>query len=75
MNNTPNPDDEMKAEYTLDYLKGIRGKYYEAAMRNKGFAKLDQDILTAFPSNQDLNAALHSLMQASRHVKLSAASL
>ena len=71
MNNTPNFDDEMKAEYNFDYSKGIRGKYYEAAMRNKGFAKLDQDILTAFPSNQDLNAALHSLMQASRHVRQS----
>ncbi len=75
MKNTSDSDYELKDEYVLDYSKGVQGKYYEAAMRNKGFAKLDQDILEAFPSNQDLNAALHSLMQASRHVKLSTASL
>ncbi|NJS36147.1 MAG: hypothetical protein HC765_06435 [Brachymonas sp.] len=75
MKNTSDSDYELKDEYTLDYSQGVRGKYHEAAMRSKGFAKLDQDILEAFPSNQDLNAALHSLMQASRHVKLSAASL
>ena len=73
MNNTPDSEYELKDEYALDYSKGIRGKYHEAAMRSKGFVKLDQDILNAFPSNGDLNAALHSLMEASKHVKLSAA--
>ena len=72
MKNTSDSDYQLKDEYVLDYSQGVRGKYYEAAMRNKGFAKLDQDILEAFPSNQDLNAALHSLMQASRHVRQSA---
>jgi hypothetical protein len=69
MSNTPDSEYEMKDEYTLDYSKGVRGKYYEAAMRNKGFVKLDQDILDAFPSTQDLNAALHRLLEASRYVK------
>ena len=74
MKNTSDSDYEMKDEYVLDYSKGIRGKYHEAAMRSKGFVKVDQDILNAFPSNVDLNAALHSLMEASKHVKLSGAS-
>ena len=75
MKNTSDSDYQLKDEYMLDYSQGVRGKYYEAAMRNKGFVKLDQDILNAFPSNGDVNAALHSLMEASKHVKLSAASL
>ena len=74
MKSTSDSDYELKNEYVLDYSKGVRGKYYEAAMRNKGFVKLDQDILDAFPNSLDLNAALHSLMEASRHVKQQAVS-
>jgi uncharacterized protein (DUF4415 family) len=70
MNSTPDSEYEMKNEYTLDYSKGVRGKYYEAAMRNKGFVKLDEDLLKAFPSTGELNAALRGLLEASKHIHL-----
>ena len=72
-----NPEsDDMKDDYSELFASQtpVRGKYYEAAMRDKGFVKLDPDILDAFPNSVDLNAALHSLMEASRHVKLQAVS-
>lgn len=73
MSNTSDSDYEIKDEYVLDYSKGVRGKYYEAAMRNKGFVKLDEDVMTAFPSSSELNAALRGLIDASKHVHLAKA--
>ena len=73
MNNIPDSEYELKDEYVLDYSKGVRGKYYEVAMRNKGFVKLDEDVLTAFPSSSELNAALRGLIEASKHVHLAKA--
>jgi hypothetical protein len=67
----PNSDD-MKDDYSELFATQtpVRGKYYEAAMRNKGFVKLDEDVLTAFPSSSELNAALRGLIDASKHVHL-----
>ncbi len=68
MNNIPDSEYELKDEYVLDYSKGVRGKYYERVMRAKHLVELDPDLLKAFPTKADVNAALRSLVEASKHV-------
>lgn len=45
---------------------GVRGKYYEAAIRAKGLAKIDPDLLLLFPTSQAINEALRAMFKASR---------
>ena len=67
-------DDDMLDDYTEVFAQQnlIRGKYYERAMRAKRLVTIDADLLEAFPDAQELNAALRSLVEASRHVKRAA---
>lgn len=67
-----NNSDDMLDDYSEVFSKvtPVRGKYYEAAMRAKGFVRLDEDLLKAFPTNAELAAALRGLVEASRHVHL-----
>ena len=62
----------MRDDYSELFTRAtpVRGKYYEVAMREKGFVRLDDELLKAFPTNSELNAALRGLMEASRHVHL-----
>jgi hypothetical protein len=68
---SPNSDD-MKDDYSELFATQtpIRGKYYERVMRAKRLVELDQEVLEAFPTKEDVNAALRSLMEASKHVHL-----
>lgn len=50
----------------------VRGKYYEHAMRAKRMVEIDEDLLQAFPSAKELNAALRGLVEAARHIKAGA---
>ncbi len=65
----PNYDD-MKDDYSELFATQtpVRGKYYERAMRAKHLVELDHDVLEAFPTRADVNAALRSLLEASKHV-------
>jgi uncharacterized protein (DUF4415 family) len=67
----PNSDD-MKDDYSELFATQtpVRGKYYERAMRAKHLVELDQDVLEAFPTKVDVNAALRSLIEASKHVHM-----
>ena len=70
-----NSFDNMRDDYSELFNRSIpvRGKYYELAMREKGFVRLDDELLKAFPTSAELNAALRGLMEASRHVHLTSA--
>jgi uncharacterized protein (DUF4415 family) len=68
-----NPNsDNMKDDYSELFATqaGVRGKYFERAMRAKHLVQIDADVLQAFPNAAELNAALRSLIEASRHVKI-----
>ena len=77
MNVTAKPltteDGEVPQDTEIDFIQGVRGKYYERVMRAKHLVELDQDMLDAFPTKADVNAALRSLLEASKHVHLKAA--
>jgi hypothetical protein len=64
-------DDDMREDYTELFVcqQPVRGKYLERAMRAKRLVEIDADLLEAFPDARELNAALRSLVEASRHVK------
>jgi hypothetical protein len=59
---TTNDKDEMRDHYDFSQ-GGVRGKYYEAAIRAKGLAKIDADLLEFFPSSAEINQALRTLVQ------------
>jgi hypothetical protein len=67
-------DDYMQDDYTALFAQQepARGKFYERAMRAKRLVEIDQDLLDAFPDARELNAALRSLVEASKHVKRAA---
>ena len=64
--------DNMLEDYSNSFAgkTGVRGKYFEAAMRAKRLVQIDEDVLKAFPTTEELNAALRGLLEASRHVHL-----
>ncbi len=64
--------DTMRDDYTSLFANEtpVRGKYYERAMREKGFVKLDPELMQAFPNNGEVNAALRGLVDAAKHVHL-----
>jgi hypothetical protein len=69
MSNRP---DEMKDDYSEDFGAAIangiavRGKYLG---KTSNIVKLDPDVSAAFPSSADVNAALRSVIEASKHVR------
>ncbi|RRD40558.1 hypothetical protein [Allofranklinella schreckenbergeri] len=68
--------DDMQRDYSELFARQtpVRGKYFEQAMRAKRMVEIDSDVLQAFPTAKELNAALRSLIAASRHVHLKDAS-
>ena len=62
--------DEMRDDYSAIFANQIpvRGKYYERVMREKHLVQLDDDVLSAFTSAKDVNAALRGVMDMSRYV-------
>lgn len=65
-----NSSDDMRDDYSELFARTtpVKGKYYEAAMRDRGFVRLEEEFLKAFPTSAELNAALRGLVEASRHV-------
>jgi hypothetical protein len=58
-------DDVLRQEYDLWQLKrGVRGKYLKRYRAGTKFALLAPDVRAAFPTDEAVNQALRSLMQA-----------
>lgn len=52
----------MKKEYNFD--SGTRGKYYKKYTAETNLIKLDSEVQQAFPTSEDVNRALKTLLQA-----------
>jgi hypothetical protein len=62
----PPQSDNMRAEYTFDYTKAVRGKYYRRLIKEgANVAVLEPDVATAFRDSASVNAALRSLLEVS----------
>ena len=58
--------DELRTEYRREDLgTGVRGKYSEAFRSRTNLALLQPDVAKAFPTDESVNKALRSLMEAS----------
>lgn len=57
--------DDLRPEYDLTQLRGgVRGKYLERYRAGTNLALLTPDVRAAFPTDEAVNEALRSLMQA-----------
>ncbi len=58
-------DDELRPEYDASELKGgVRGKYLQWYREGTNLALLAPEVRAAFPTDESVNDALRSLMQA-----------
>ena len=58
--------DEMRSEYTFDYTKAVRGKYYQRLLKEgSNIVVLEPDVAKAFRGSAAVNDALRSLLQVS----------
>lgn len=56
-------NDEIKTEYKRDDLgKGVRGKYFARYTKGTNLVLLDDRVAKAFPTAEDVNAALLGLL-------------
>lgn len=64
MKKTSKSKDEPRSEYDLAALKGgVRGKHYERYQAGTNLALLSPDVRAAFPTDDDVNKALRTVMQ------------
>lgn len=58
--------DEMRSEYSFDYTKAVRGKYYQRLLKEgSNVVILEPDVAKAFRGSAAVNDALRSLLQVS----------
>jgi len=56
--------DDLRPEYTFDYSKAVRGKYYARLLREgANVVVLDPDVAKAFRTSDAVNEALRSLLR------------
>ena len=63
---------DMRGDYSDTFAgqAGVRGKYFEAALRVKRLMQIDEDTQKAFLATEELDAALRGLLEASSFVHL-----
>jgi hypothetical protein len=63
-NPSESPKDELRPEYDAEFIKGgVRGKYLERYRAGTNLALLAPDVRKAFPTDEEVNEALRSLMK------------
>jgi len=55
-------DDDLRPEYDLSKLKGVRGKYAKRFQAGTNLVRLTPDVARFFPDENSVNAALKSLI-------------
>lgn len=64
----------LRSEYTFDYSKGVRGKYYRRLMKEgSNIVMLEPDVAKVFHSSGAVNEALRSLLKVSKSTQRLAA--
>jgi len=61
------PNDELRPEYSFDYSKAVRGKYYRRLMKEgANVVVLEPDVAKAFRDSAAVNDALRALLAVAR---------
>lgn len=59
--------DDLRPEYTFDYSKAVRGKYYRRLLKEgANVVVLDPDVAKAFRDSKAVNDTLRSLLNVAR---------
>jgi hypothetical protein len=59
--------DDLRPEYTFDYSKAVRGKYYRRLLtEGANVVVLEPDVAKAFRDSAAVNHALRSLLKVAR---------
>jgi hypothetical protein len=59
--------DDLRPEYTFDYSKAVRGKYYRRLLKEgANVVVLDPDVAKAFRDSKAVNDILRSLLKVAR---------
>lgn len=61
MKNIEPESDELLPEYEIDYSKTVRNPYFT---KGKMFVEIDEDVVKAFASVDDINNVLKSIVKA-----------
>ena len=57
--------DDLRPEYSFDYSRGVRGKYYKQILKEgTNIAVPEPDIAKAFPNSAAVNDALRVVLKA-----------
>ncbi len=60
-------NDELRPEYTIDYSKAVRGKYFRRLVKEgANVVVLEPDVARAFRDSASVNDALRSLLAVAR---------
>ncbi len=63
-----NKDSELRSEYNRkDLGVGVRGKYFDAYQKSHNVVLLKPEIAKVFPTDEDVNNALASLIKIARN--------
>ena len=63
--------DELRREYDLSKLKGVRGKYATRYQAGTNLVLLSPDVAEYFPDERSVNTALRKLIHVSKVKKIS----
>jgi hypothetical protein len=58
--------DDLRREYDLSKLKGVRGKYAARYRAGTNLVLLSPDVAKYFPDEQAVNTALRTLIQSAK---------
>ena len=58
--------DELRREYDLSELKGVRGKYTARYRAGTNLVLLSPDVAEYFPDDQSVNTALRTLIHVAK---------
>ena len=62
--------DDLRPEYSFDYSKAVRGKYYQRLLdEGSNIIILEPDVAKAFRDSVSVNEALRSLLELTRSTK------
>jgi len=64
LTSTPEPDNDMLAEY--DFSGGVRGKYVERFKSGSNIVILSPDVAEVFHDSESVNEALRTLIRITR---------
>ena len=60
--------DDLRPEYDLSKLRGVRGKYYSSAIAATNLVPIEPDLAGLFPDSPSVNRALRAVAEAARNM-------